>query len=159
MEAEKEKNLGGRPITWTGELKQTAFEKIIDRISNGESLRSILQNADRTEYPSFPNFYKWLSENEWFDKQYVRACEVRAEMMFDEMIEIADDGSNDYMTVTRGDLTYEQENREVTSRSKLRIDSRKWILSKMNPKKYGDKVDVTTNGHNLGATFERELLD
>lgn len=159
MEGQEEKNLGGRPVTWTEELKQSAFEKIIDRISNGESLRSILQNADRTEYPSFPNFYKWLSENEGFDKQYVRACEVRAEIMFDEMIEIADDGSNDYMTVTRGDITYEQENREVTNRSKLRIDSRKWILSKMNPKKYGDKVDLTTNGHNLGATFERELLD
>jgi hypothetical protein len=60
------------------------------------------------------------------------------------MTEIADDGSNDYMTITKGNKSYNVEDREVTSRSKLRVDTRKWMLSKMNPKKYGDKIDVTT---------------
>ena len=64
----------------------------------------------------------------------------------EEILEIADDGSNDLMTITKGDLSYEAENKEVTNRSRLRVDARKWIASKLKPKKYGDKVDMAHSG-------------
>ncbi len=69
--------------------------------------------------------------------------------MAEDILDIADDGSNDFMTITKGDKTYEVENKEVTNRSRLRVDTRKWIMSKMKPKKYGDKLDMTTNGKDL----------
>lgn len=84
-----------------------------------------------------------------FREQYARARESQAEVMFDEILEIADDGSNDFMTVKKGNLEYEMENKEVTNRSRLRVDSRKWYLSKVLPKKFGDKLDMTTNGKDL----------
>ncbi len=69
--------------------------------------------------------------------------------MSEDILDIADDGSNDLMTIQKGNTEYEIENKEVTNRSRLRVDTRKWLMSKMKPKKYGDKIDHTTNGKDL----------
>lgn len=58
--------------------------------------------------------------------------EEQSELMVEDMLEIADDGSNDYMTI-EGDKSYNVEDKEVTNRSRLRIDTRKWIASKLKP--------------------------
>lgn len=81
--------------------------------------------------------------------KYTRAKELQAEYLAEEILDIADDGSNDLMTIVKGDAVYEQENKEVTNRSKLRVETRKWVLSKLLPKKYGDKLDITTAGEAL----------
>lgn len=81
-----------------------------------------------------------------FLHQYAHAREAQADFMAEEIIEIADDGSNDYMTVVKGDQEYNIENKEVTNRSKLRVDARKWVASKLKPKKYGDKIDLNHSG-------------
>lgn len=95
--------------------------------------------------PNASTIHGWvLDDREGFHKQYARAREMQAEMMFDEILDIADDGSNDLMTITKGDVSYNVEDREVTNRSRLRVDSRKWYLSKVLPKKFGDKIDVTS---------------
>lgn len=130
------------PIYWTDEKKKETIELIFDRISNGESVRSILDEADRKVYPSWVTFNVWLSENEELSKQYARACEMRSDLIFDEMIEIADDGTNDFTKKMIGDVEVEILNTEHLQRSRLRIDTRKWILSKMNPKKYGEKLEL-----------------
>lgn len=69
--------------------------------------------------------------------------------MAEDILDIADDGSNDLMTIQKGSVTYEVENKEVTNRSRLRVDTRKWLMSKMKPKKYGEKMDVTSDGEAL----------
>lgn len=102
------------------------------------------------DMPTASTVYLWvLDDKEGFSDKYARAREMQAEVMFDEILEIADDGSNDLMTITKGDKTYELENKEVTNRSRLRVDSRKWYLSKVLPKKFGDKLDVTSDGKQL----------
>ncbi|MBY3220874.1 hypothetical protein HFO18_07085 [Rhizobium laguerreae] len=53
--------------------------------------------------------------------------------MADEMFDIADDGSNDVMTIAKGDAEYEIENKEATNRSKLGVDTGKWYVSKLAP--------------------------
>jgi hypothetical protein len=68
------------------------------------------------------------------------------------MLDIADDGTNDFITKTSSDGTeFEVVNTEHIQRSKLRIDTRKWNLSKMQPKKYGEKLDLTTNNESLNT--------
>lgn len=129
------------------EIDET-FTLICNELKKGRSLRSVLKDNDM---PNSETFYKWVDSSEAKTKQYARACEERADAIFEEMIDIADDGSNDLMTVVKGDKTYETENREVTNRSRLRVDTRKWMLSKMMPKKYGDKLDVTSDGEKLVA--------
>ena len=97
--------------------------------------------------PSRTSVVTVLARDEEFQVQYARACEVRAETIFDEMLEIADDGTNDWQARQNADgvdgLAF---NAEHVQRSKLRIEARKWALSKMMPKKYGDKLDVNHGG-------------
>lgn len=136
----------GRPIEWTENLKQKAITEIVKRIAEGESVRSILNNKIES-LPSRKDFYVWIADNEAYCDQYARACDIRAELIFDEMFEIADDGSNDFMTKQLSDgVEIEVLNAEHIQRSRLRIDTRKWALSKMNPKKYGEKISQELTG-------------
>ena len=109
----------------------------------GQSLREVCRREDM---PSRSTVQSWLAKHEEFSDQYARACQIRQEELFDEIFEIADDGSNDWMDRQVGDQTVEVVNQEAIQRSKLRIDTRKWALSKMNPKKYGEKLDLNHEG-------------
>ena len=129
-------------MAYSVEEIERIFDLILERIEEGEALRSILKDNGM---PSTSTFYIWLESNETKSKQYARACELRADSIFDEIIEIADDSSYDVIVTDRGEV----ENKEFVSRSRLRVDARKWIASKLNPKKYGDKIDHTSGGEKL----------
>ena len=110
------------------------FNNILVEIENGRALRKILKEDDNM--PSTQTFYKWIDEDDIKSKQYARACEVRADAIFDDIIDIADDKTND---VVHGENGISMDT-EFVARSRIRIDARKWIASKLNPKKYGDKT-------------------
>lgn len=104
-------------------------------------------------------FYNYLRLNgEKARDKYARSKYMQAELIADEIVDIADDGSNDLMTVVKGDFEYETERKEVINRSRLRIDSRKWLLSKLIPKKYGDKLDITSDGEKIINKIEVEFI-
>lgn len=132
----------GRPEIYTQELS----DRVCQRIAEGYSMRTVCASEDM---PGLTTVFKWLREKPEFAKQYARATEERTEAMSEDILDIADDGSNDLMTIQKGNHSYEIENKEVTNRSRLRVDTRKWLMSKMKPKKYGDKLDMTTNGKDL----------
>lgn len=136
-------------MEWDKEKKESAINDILEALEDGESLVSFIKRTARDVIPSRGTFYVWLKDDEALQDKYARACEVRSEKMFEEMLDIADDGTNDYMTVVKGDIAYNVEDKEVVNRSRLRIDTRKWILSKMQPKKYGDRLDVTSGGEKI----------
>ena len=120
-------------------------DEICDRLVEGESLRRITLDK---HMPNASTVFKWLNENEAFAKQYAHAREAQADTLADEIIDIADDGSNDYMGE---DETY---NGDAVQRSKLRVDARKWVAAKLKPKKYGDKLDLTSGGEKMGLAAE-----
>lgn len=138
-------------------FNQDIAEKICEELStSSKSLRTICKQEGM---PTVRTVLSWLSEGDKEDgkpefkaflHQYARARENQADFLAEEIIEIADDGSNDLMTITKGNTSYEQENKEVTNRSKLRVDARKWIASKLKPKKYGDRID---HNHEGGQTI------
>ena len=138
----------GRPSRYTNKLA----DKICKMIAQGQSVRSICSKKDMI---SMQTFFRWLRENEKFREQYARACEERSYMHAEEIIEIADDATNDYMEQhdESDELTGYKLNGENIQRSRLRIDTRKWLMSKLNPKVYGDKLDMTTNGNDIGVTL------
>lgn len=129
---------------------QTAFtqniaDDICERIGGGQSLRSICK-ADGM--PAMSTVFKWLNEQPAFSEQYARAREAQADALFDEIQDIADDGSNDWMERRREDGSVDEVvNHEHISRSKLRIETRRWMAGKLKPKKYGDKIEVDNNHH------------
>ncbi|MEN5300484.1 terminase small subunit protein [Brucella sp. TWI559] len=108
----------GRPTKFTEQLAA----HICAEISSGISLRTICGQAG---IPSQTTVFRWLSEHKDFREQYARAREAQMEAMAEDILEIADEGNED-----------------DTQRAKLRIDARKWLMSKMAPKKYGDKLAI-----------------
>jgi hypothetical protein len=95
-----------------------------------------------------------LDDREGFSTQYTRARELGYMAMADELLEVADDGKNDWME-RQGDE--EQKlyvlNGEHVQRSRIRVDTRKWLLSKALPKVYGDKIDIDQRTtHEVGAS-------
>lgn len=114
------------------------------RIMEGESLRSI---CARKYYPSKRTVLYWLTSNEKFLHHYTQAREVQQEVFYDELFEIADDGSNDYYMKTGKDGgEFVALDSEHINRSRLRIDTRKWAMERMAAKKYGNKQSIEHSG-------------
>lgn len=148
---EKMTNPKGRPSDYNQELA----DRFCELISNGNSLRTACTDSDM---PAPATIFKWMREHEDFLKQYEKATQERTEAMAEELLDIVDDGSNDYMMRTGKDGSESwQLNGENIQRSRLRADTRKWLMAKMKPKKYGDKIDMTTNGENINKA--KELTD
>ncbi|QHB38663.1 terminase small subunit [Flavobacterium phage vB_FspS_snusmum6-1] len=123
--------------------RDKTFNLICDELEKGYSLRSILR---RENMPSSRTFFKWVDEDEKKVKQYERSVELRSEFLFDEIIEIADKQSEDVGEDENGNKVI---NHNIVQRNRLQIDARKWALSKMLPKKFGDKTDITSGGEKI----------
>lgn len=127
------------------------FESILDQIREGLSMVAICRGYGM---PARSTFYRFLEGDTEAQDRYARACEARQELLFEEILTIAD-------TPQRGEkrkimVTDEQEADEgqvvevtesdMTEHRKLQIEARKWVLGKMNPKKYGNNVDLNLQG-------------
>jgi hypothetical protein len=134
---------------------------ILKRLADGESLRAICRTDGM---PDRSTVYGWvLDDYEGFASQYARAREMQAHSLADDQVEIADDGSNDWMQRNDPDNPGWQANGEHLQRSRLRFDARKWAASKILPKVYGDKIQQEHTGADgaplipaLTVTIERE---
>ena len=127
---------------YSEEQKKEIIERVFSNIEDGISTRKAIVNNNI----SSSTFFRWLDDDEELSKQYARACELRAEALLDEMLEIVDDGARDVLMQDIGDgVIVEKVNNEVIQRSRLRYDARKWLISKLAPKKYGDKIEVDQN--------------
>jgi len=116
-------NKSTRPIDLTDELAQELYR----RVMAGKNLYNICQAKDM---PNRDKIYDWLSTNTIFADNYARACKIRREDKFERLEEVAD-------------------KEEDVQRARLKIDVIKWQLSKEEPRKYGDKMDVTSDGQAL----------
>lgn len=129
----------GRPSTYTPELGAA----ICERLEAGESLRSILRDE---AMPAWGSVWRWLRDDAEFAAQYARAREAQADTLAEELLEIADDGTNDWMERYGEDNPGWVANGEHIQRSRLRVDTRKWIASKLKPKKYGERQTIEHEG-------------
>ena len=127
----------GRPSKYSEKLA----DEICARLAEGQSVRTVCRDENM---PCMSTIFKWLREKEQFSQQYVRAKQEAADALAEEMLDIADDATNDWMERLGSDgqpLGY-QLNGEHVQRSKLRVDTRKWLASKLKPKTYGDRQQV-----------------
>lgn len=122
---------------------EKAFSSILLEIEKWRPVREILKDEWT---PDVTTFYKWLRDDAEKAKQYARACEIRAENIFDDMLNIADDTTKD-IKVDKDWV--EQVNQDNIQRARLKVETRKWVLWKLNPKKFGDKLDMTSDWEKL----------
>lgn len=150
--ANKEKaKLFGRPSIYNPELAA----QICEHIAQGKSLRTI---AEMEGMPHQATIMAWLDgSHPDFSEQYARAREAQADKLAEETLLIADESSQDTYVDADGNV---KTNTEAIQRSKLRVDTRKWLASKMAPKKYGDKVAIG-GADDLGPvqTVTKEMTD
>lgn len=126
----------GRPSDYTQELA----DRICEELSEGVSLRTVCLDENM---PNASTVFRWLRTNEEFCKQYERACDERTETQQEIIIGMGDDA------IKHAETADPKAAGAVVSAYKLKADNLKWSMSKMKPKKYGDKLDVTSDGKAL----------
>lgn len=142
----------GRPSTFTDKIA----DDICSRLSKGIPLAIICRDDDM---PGVQTVADWQKAHPAFSVSIARARETGFDTMAAECIEIAEDGSHDYKTVTQKDGSeVEAFDREHVQRSKLRIETRLKLLSKWDPKRYGDKLTLDHGGA-IGITITSDDAD
>ena len=124
-------------------MDTATFDAILSDIAAGEAAHRALTDHGIPR----KQFYALLAKDDDAGNRYARAKQAGLEVLADEIIEIADDGRNDLWMDEDGKRI---EANDVIARSRLRVDSRKWLLSKLAPKKYGDRLDTTHSGPDGG---------
>lgn len=136
----------------------TMKHKILGHLAEGRSLRAICEDKDIPVTPAAVR--KAAIRDEAFGTQYARARDLGLDAMLDEMLEIADDSRGDWVEVTHKDGSKEWKfNHENVQRSRLRCDVRKWYLSKLAPKRYGDRIqaDVTNSDESIQSLSQDQI--
>ena len=126
-------------------------EKVCEYLAEGNSLCSLRRNKP-DGFPSVSGVMKWLAQGDayiaagnkqhpkaLFVEQYARTLPIRADVLFEQCLDIADDSDGDTFLGEEGETVYKLDH---IQRMKLRVDTRKWMVGKMNPKKYGDRQVV-----------------
>lgn len=123
----------GRPSIYTQEIADT----ICKALAEGKSLRSICRDEGM---PTEATVRMWAADDrEGFYSQYTRARDIGLDCVAEEVFEIADDGADH-------------------QRDRLRFDARRWYLSKLAPKRYGDKLETTLQGPNGGPVQTQSVV-
>jgi len=139
----------GRPTGYNQEIAHEICE-IIANTSKG--LKKL--SAENEHWPDSTTIRRWIQANEEFCRQYARAKLLQADYMAEEILEISDDGSNDFMADKDGNQRLDGEH---VQRSRLRVDTRKWLAAKLAPKIYGDKQE--TNHGVADGSLMKKLID
>lgn len=122
----------GRPTKYTPELAKEICEKIATR---GAALKTICK--ENPHFPHLDTIYEWMKKYPSFSEDYVKAKKQQITALVEEILEISDDSSNDTKQCKNGEIAC---NSEWIARSRLRVDTRKWIAAKLVPKLYGDNM-------------------
>lgn len=133
-----------------GKFTIELFDSICEEIATTDKgLSTICKSKD----VSTTAFYNWINEDALLVDKYARARELQAELLADQIIELSsrdriceettiyDDGKGNEQVTTRRVDNH--------NRTRLEIDARKWKASKLAPKKFGEKLDVTTGGEKI----------
>lgn len=143
----------GRPTAYS----DLVAAKLCAYIADGMSLRNVCKQPGM---PSTTTVMRWLADDSkvGFREQYACAREAQADLLAEQILDIADEectmvradkhGSNDDDGEGHTEVVFDS---TAVARNRLRVDARKWLASKMAPKKYGDKLQAELTGANGGA--------
>lgn len=114
----------GRPTLYSLETADV----ILERLANGESM---VQICASDEMPGLRTVMRWAKDNDDFGTEYAQAREAQAEVMDDKILTAADGAKADPQA------------------ARVQIDAYKWRAAKLAPKRYGEKIDVTSGGDKI----------
>lgn len=131
-------NMKGRPTVYDHKLAQ----EICEQLACGFTLRAVCRNNEH--FPPPETITRWAVNNvNGFSVHYELAREIGFQAMADELLEIADDSTNDFIDqIGKTGKMQRVVDHEHVNRSRLRIDARKWLLAKGLPRRFGDSLHV-----------------
>lgn len=129
--------MAGRPSDYSIELAEMICEQIA---TTRYSLRKICEGEGM---PDHATVRRWLIKHEDFRDLYARAKEEQADSLADEMLDAAFDEGDDEKPFVGGNHI---------QRDRLKVDTLKWIASKLKPKKYGDRIEAKISGNEDNLT-------
>ena len=130
----------GRPTLYTKELG----ERICEYISNGMTLRQVAAQADT---PCIEVIFRWIRLHEEFSQRYAQATEDRTEAQVIELNEVAS------QAIQEAKSADPKSSNAIVQAYKLKADNLKWIMARMKPKKYGDKIDFSSDGKPISVNL------
>lgn len=127
-------------LRYTEKEKNQIVQEVCEKIAEGRSLVSVLK--DKKTYPARSTFLLWVKNSDSYAHALAQANDQRADKIFDELLQIVDNTEGDMIELPDGTLVT---NHHVVQRDRLRFDARRWILAKMQPAKYSDRINVNAN--------------
>lgn len=154
----KIKSNKGRPTKFQSDLAKEICDVIASTSRGTKKLC-----ADYSHWPCQDTLFTWLKDYPEFSEQYAQAKICQIELLVDEILEISDDASQDQYVNELGVLV---PNPPAINRARLKVDTRKWLASKLVPKIYGNKIDIESDNSmseelrklnaNLDAKYTRD---
>jgi hypothetical protein len=136
----------GKDIEYSEELAKL----VLDAVGiHTKGLDWLHENVDR--FPARQTVYKWRNEHPDFDDAYMRVKQRQVLYAAEEAEDVAVDGSQDYTIDDKGHKVVDHEH---ISRSRLIVDTRKWMASKLVPRLFGDKQVVEQHNYNHESTLK-----
>lgn len=129
--------------SYSEEDRVRILDTICDRLANGEAVRTVLKEKNM---PDSKTFYDWIDKDEDKLQQYARACARRADAIFEDAMQIADTPQDGVITKMDKDGEIETTTADMIAHRRLQVETRRWAAGKLNPKKYGDKVQQEHSG-------------
>lgn len=131
-------------------VPQDKADAIIDWISSGQTLRQWCRENDI----HYSTVYLWLEKDDEFSQRFARARDIGHDCIADDALDILD---------TRPEYTMTENGEKVDTGyvawAKNRAEMRLKLLAKWNPKKWGDKVDLTSDGKAVGLAINIDLSE
>lgn len=145
--------MSGAVDTYRARVREAEVEGLTDmqdaillRVIDGEGIAQITRDP---AMPSKAIVFRWLAANEAFRQAYEIAAKLRGEHMFEQALDIANAEPPRVIVQTGENTTESRVDPGAVQHAKLKVDTLKWAAAKLNPKKYGDKIDVTSGGEQL----------
>lgn len=138
------------------EYDESVADAVCDAIATqSKGLGAIIEELGYQISPSL--IYKWIQQNDSFRERYARAKAEQARVMADEICAIADSTQSGEIVTEKGDGTVEIKRADMIEHRKLRIESRKWLASKLLPKVYGDKSAIALTDPDGGPLVVKHI--
>lgn len=141
----------GRPTKYTPELGKLICERIATHDIGLTKLCAIYEDM-----PARSNLYEWLHKYQDFQDMYAKAKVSQIQILIEEIVDISDNSSKDSTINGQGVSVC---NSEFIARSRLRVDTRKWLASKLMPRLYGDRTVVQNESTEETEALKKELKE
>jgi hypothetical protein len=128
----------GRPKEYPDD--SPVWQYLIDRISDGRSLSSVLREDDM---PVWSTVQLRIEQDEKFKAKYEKAIQDRADRLADDIMDLADETMPEHLQGPGASAWVQQK--------RLQVDARKWIASKLKPRTYGDRLDVSVSDNRISV--------